>query len=101
MGVNLRATGIPTACGSGPRGRHSLRPSLQQLTAAIQPRLAATLHLPQHPDTTFEATVATTSNAINQSARTLLVELHAANPEGQLLPGAYAQATWSCRAIRT
>jgi len=73
----------------------------QQLTAAIQPGLAATLHLPQHPDTTFEATVATTSNAINQSARTLLVELHAANPEGQLLPGAYAQATWSCRAIRT
>ena len=63
----------------------------QQLTAGIQQGLTATLNLPQHPDTTFEATVATTSNAINESARTLLVELHAANPDGQLQPGAYAQ----------
>ncbi len=63
----------------------------QQLTAGIHSGLTADLHLPQHPDTTFKATVATTSNAINQSARTLLVELHAANPDGQLQPGAYAQ----------
>jgi RND family efflux transporter MFP subunit len=63
----------------------------QQLTAGIKPGLTATLSLPQHPDTTFKATVATTSNAINETARTLLVELHAANPDGQLQPGAYAQ----------
>jgi RND family efflux transporter MFP subunit len=63
----------------------------QQLTAGIRPGLTADLHLPQHPDTTFKATVATTSDAINESARTLLVELHAANPDGQLQPGAYAQ----------
>ena len=63
----------------------------QQLTAGIHAGLTADLHLPQHPDTTFKATVATTSNAINQSARTLLVELHAANPDGQLQPGAYAR----------
>ncbi|MGB7098040.1 MAG: efflux RND transporter periplasmic adaptor subunit [Xanthobacteraceae bacterium] len=63
----------------------------QQLTAGIHPGLTADLHLPQHQDTTFKATVATTSNAINQSARTLLVELHAANPDGQLQPGAYAR----------
>jgi len=63
----------------------------QQLSASIQAGLTAELHLPQYPDTTFKAAVATTSNAINQSARTLLVELHAANPDGQLQPGAYAQ----------
>ena len=66
----------------------------QQLTAGIHPGLTATLNLPQHPDTTFKATVATTSNAINESARTLLVELHAANPDGQLQPGAYAQVNF-------
>jgi multidrug efflux pump subunit AcrA (membrane-fusion protein) len=49
------------------------------------------LHLPQFPDKSFEATVATTARAINQSARTLLVELHADNPNGLLQPGSYAE----------
>jgi RND family efflux transporter MFP subunit len=63
----------------------------QQLSAGIRAGLAAEVHLPQYPDKTFKATVATTSNAINTSARTLLVELHADNPDGLLQPGAYAQ----------
>jgi RND family efflux transporter MFP subunit len=63
----------------------------QQLSAAIKEGLTAELHLPQYPDKTFKATVATTSNAINVSARTLLVELHAANADALLQPGAYAQ----------
>ncbi len=63
----------------------------QQLSANIAAGLTAELHLPQYPDKTFKATVATTSNAINPSARTLLVELHADNPSGILKPGAYAQ----------
>jgi RND family efflux transporter MFP subunit len=62
----------------------------QQLSAGIQQGLIADLHLPQYPDKTFKAIVATTSNAINISARTLLVELHADNPDGLLQPGAYA-----------
>ena len=66
----------------------------QQLTAGIHPGQTATLDLPQHPDTTFKATIATTSNAISESARTLLVELHAANPDGQLQPGAYAKVNF-------
>jgi RND family efflux transporter MFP subunit len=66
----------------------------QQLTAGIHSGQTATLNLPQHPDTTFEATVATTSNAISETARTLLVELHAANPDGQLQPGAYAKVNF-------
>jgi RND family efflux transporter MFP subunit len=63
----------------------------QQLSAGIKAGLTAELHLPQYPDKTFKATVATTSNAINTNARTLLVELHADNPDGELQPGAYAQ----------
>jgi RND family efflux transporter MFP subunit len=62
----------------------------QQLSAGIHQGLTADLHLPQYPDKTFKTTVATTSNAINISARTLLVELHADNPDGLLQPGAYA-----------
>ncbi len=63
----------------------------QQLSAGIRAGLTGEVHLPQYPDKTFKATVATTSNAINTNARTLLVELHADNPDGLLQPGAYAQ----------
>jgi RND family efflux transporter MFP subunit len=63
----------------------------QQLSAGIKAGQTAELHLPQYPDKTFKATVATTSSAINTNARTLLVELHADNPDTELQPGAYAQ----------
>jgi len=63
----------------------------QQLSAGIRQGLTAVLHLPQYPDKTFKATVATTSNAINLSARTLLVELQADNPDSLLQPGAYTR----------
>ncbi len=63
----------------------------QQLSADIRQELTADLHLPQYPAKTFKATVATTSSAISTSARTLLVELHAENPDGLLQPGAYAR----------
>jgi multidrug efflux pump subunit AcrA (membrane-fusion protein) len=61
------------------------------LSAGIKAGMTAEVHLPQYPEKTFKATVATTSSAINQTARTLLVELHAENPNDQLQPGAYAQ----------
>lgn len=67
----------------------------QQLSAAVHSGLTAELHLPQYPDKTFNATVATTSSSINTSARTLLVELHADNPDGLLQPGAYAQVDFA------
>ena len=63
----------------------------QQLSAGIKNGLDAQLHLPQYPNKTFKAAVATTSSAINTSARTLLVELHSENPDGEMQPGAYAQ----------
>ena len=66
----------------------------QQLSAGIKAGLAAELQLPQYPNKTFKAIVATTSSAINTNARTLLVELHADNPDGDLQPGAYAQVSF-------
>jgi RND family efflux transporter MFP subunit len=66
----------------------------QQQSAGIAPGQEAELHLPQYPGRTFKATVATTSNAINMEARTLLVELHADNPDGLLQPGAYARVVF-------
>ena len=63
----------------------------QRMSADIREGLSADLHLPQFPDKSFEATVATTARAINQSARTLLVELHVGNPDGVLQPGSYTE----------
>jgi RND family efflux transporter MFP subunit len=91
--------GSGTGGGSGPElfrvaDIHEMRIYVQvpqQLSAGIRPELIADLHLPQYPGKVFKAKVATTSSAINLSARTLLVELHAENPDGQLQPGAYAQ----------
>jgi RND family efflux transporter MFP subunit len=67
----------------------------QRMSANIIQGQKAELHLPQFPDKTFDATVATTSRAINQSARTLLVELHADNPNGVLQPGSYTEVHFS------
>ena len=63
----------------------------QELSAQIHNGLTADLDLPQYPDRTFKATVATTSEAINEAARTLLVELHADNTDNLLQPGTYAE----------
>ena len=66
----------------------------QQQSAGIAPGQEAEVHLPQYPGKIFKATVATTSDAINMEARTLLVELHVDNPDGLLQPGAYAQVVF-------
>jgi RND family efflux transporter MFP subunit len=63
----------------------------QELSAEIHNGLTADLDLPQYPDRTFKATVATTSESINEAARTLLVELHADNTDNLLQPGTYAE----------
>jgi RND family efflux transporter MFP subunit len=63
----------------------------QELSAEIHNGLTAELDLPQYPDRTFKATVATTSEAINEASRTLLVELHADNTDNLLQPGTYTE----------
>jgi RND family efflux transporter MFP subunit len=63
----------------------------QAMSGPIERGMTADLNLPQYPDRTFKAVVATTSQAINPTSRTLLVELHAANPDGLLEPGTYTE----------
>jgi RND family efflux transporter MFP subunit len=63
----------------------------QAISAGINAGLVAELVLPQYPERVFHAVVATTARAINSSARTLLVELHADNPDGVLQPGTFAE----------
>jgi RND family efflux transporter MFP subunit len=63
----------------------------QTLSGGLIVGQKAKLQLPQHPNRRIEAVVATTSQAINQASRTLLVELHAGNADGELQPGTYAE----------
>jgi multidrug efflux pump subunit AcrA (membrane-fusion protein) len=63
----------------------------QSMSADIHAGLNAELYLPQYPDKVFKAQVATTANAISPTSRTLLVELHADNPDGVLQPGTFAE----------
>lgn len=64
-----------------------------QIDAASMHRgLDVTLTFPQYPGRRFVGTIDTTSNAISDTARALLVEAIFQNKEGLLTPGAYAQA---------
>lgn len=59
-------------------------------SSAIKDGAKATLTLDEYPGKTFEGTIARNSNAIDQSTRTLNVEVDVDNPKAELLPGAYA-----------
>jgi len=50
----------------------------------------ASLSLPQWPGRSFNGTVVRTTGAINATSRTLRVEIDFDNPDGAILPGAYA-----------
>ncbi len=58
---------------------------------ATKPGLKAQLVLNEFPGHPFEGTLVRTANAIDQSTRTLLVEIDVNNPTGQLLSGSYAE----------
>ena len=53
----------------------------QEISSSMRAGLTAEMTLPQYPAKTFKAVVSTTSEAINKTARTLLVELHADNAD--------------------
>ena len=67
----------------------------QEMSAGMRAGLRADLVLPQYSDKTFKAIVATTSEAINKTSRTLLVELHADNTDNLLQPGTFAQVRFN------
>jgi RND family efflux transporter MFP subunit len=55
------------------------------------PGTEADLTLTEYPGARFSGKVVRTSRAIDQSSRTLLVEVDVPNPKGQLVPGAYTE----------
>jgi RND family efflux transporter MFP subunit len=66
----------------------------QAYSAEVRPGLHATLSLPEYPDRKFDAVLTRTADAVDQQSGTVLVELQAANGDGALKPGAYAQVTF-------
>ncbi|MDP4003125.1 efflux RND transporter periplasmic adaptor subunit [Methylobacterium sp. NEAU K] len=65
----------------------------QGLSDSLKPGLKASLAMPQYPGQTFDATLVSTSNALSEESRSVLVQLQADNPSGKLWPGAYAEVT--------
>lgn len=57
---------------------------------AAQTGASALLTLDEYPGQNFHGRLVRTSDSIDTSSRTLLVEVDVDNPEGKLLPGAYA-----------
>ena len=73
---------------------HQMRvyvPVPENYSADLKDGIKATLDLPEYPGRSFDATVLTTSRAIDQKSRTLLVELLADNKQGLLQPGAFTR----------
>jgi RND family efflux transporter MFP subunit len=58
-------------------------------SSAVKNGGKATLTLDEYPGRSFEGTITRNSSAIDQSTRTLNVEVDIDNPKGELLPGAY------------
>lgn len=67
----------------------------QAVSAQVRVGMVARLKLPQFPDRDLQATVATTSDAISQHSRSLLVELRRDNKDGLLQPGAFVEVDFS------
>jgi RND family efflux transporter MFP subunit len=62
----------------------------QAYASWITPGMSASLTTVERPEERHPARVASTAQSIDATTRTLLTELDADNPKGELLPGAYA-----------
>jgi RND family efflux transporter MFP subunit len=63
----------------------------QAFVAGLHPGMQATFTMPQYPGEQFDATLVTTSKAVNMGSRSMLVELQADNADERRLPGTYCQ----------
>ena len=63
----------------------------QVYSQLTKPGLKADLTLSEFPGRHFEGTLVRTADAIDQTTRTLLIEIQVHNPTGELLTGAYAE----------
>jgi RND family efflux transporter MFP subunit len=63
----------------------------QAFTGELNPGLKTTFEVPQYPGQQFDATLITTSNAMDATSRSMLVELQADNSAKKFSPGTYCQ----------
>src|SRR3979411_1478232 len=102
--VTARNTDIGALINSGSAGQplfeisdlHRVRIYVQvpqAFTADLRPGVKATFEMPQYPGQKFDATLVSTSNAMNEASRSMLVELQADNADGKLLPNTYCTLT--------
>lgn len=66
----------------------------QGYSGQIHVGMHAKLELPEFPGRVFDAVLTRTAEAVDPTSGTVLVELQAANSDGALKPGAYAQVTF-------
>jgi RND family efflux transporter MFP subunit len=66
----------------------------QTYSANLAPGLKATFDLPQFPGRKFDATLVTTSHAMNATSRSMLVELQGDNSDGKLLGDTYCRVNF-------
>jgi RND family efflux transporter MFP subunit len=100
--VTARNTDIGALINSGSAGQplfevadlHRVRIYVQvpqAFTADLRPGLKATFEMPQYPGQKFDATLVTTSKGMNETSRSMLVELQTDNTDGKLFGGAYCR----------
>jgi RND family efflux transporter MFP subunit len=63
----------------------------QTYASVVVPGMVVDLVFPEHPGRTFKAKMVRNAQALDPTARTLLVELRADNADGELLPGGLAE----------
>ena len=66
----------------------------QAYSAQVHPGMEVQLSLPEYPGRTFKAVMTRSTDAVDTSSGTVLVELLADNGDRALKPGAYSQATF-------
>jgi RND family efflux transporter MFP subunit len=100
--VTARNTDIGALINSGSAGQplfevsdlHRVRIYVQvpqAFTADLRPGSNATFEMPQYPGQKFDAILIATSNAMNETSRSMLVELQADNPDSKLFGGTYCR----------
>jgi RND family efflux transporter MFP subunit len=63
----------------------------QMMSGQISVGMQATFTLPQYPGRQFSAVVTSLSHAMDITSKSMLVKLHAENPNGELFSDAYCQ----------
>jgi RND family efflux transporter MFP subunit len=71
----------------------------QTYAPRIKPGVAVNLRFPEYPGRAFAARLVRSANALDPTARTLLVELEADNAKGEIFPGGYTDVHFRLPAV--